>query len=660
MKYIVSFVFSLSCVAMLAQLEQPYEDYNWEMEPELHDLDSTLMQEDEVMIKNLIYREMVVSDLGQVEQFNTRHTIIKVNTDAAVEENNKMYLSSNAFSEVLEQKARVIKPNGEVIELDESDIEEAENEDGVNTRYFALEGVEIGAEVEYLYKTKSSLRLSGSYVYVQNELPQLDFEFRLVYPQGYEMETKFYNLEKDSLNLDTLTDVYHELNYTLKDVKGFKTEPSAFKNPHIGKFAYKLKNNHYSQIFDVYSYGTNSRGYFDFFMTMPEKKELKSCKKFLKAAGVYDISDTEEKIRALEKYVRKTVQLFPFNFSIGYDDTPVTGALKTNFANGDTFTKIFTNCLSVLGVEYELVLTSDRSRGAFDEDFESYLSMQEYMIYIPELDKYLTPTESNYYLGLMPGNWADNHGLFIRKATLAGTETGIGKVKYIDALPPEVTRDNMEVDCTINAEDLLVKLDFTRESHGYYARVYQPIFSLLDEDGKEEISEAMATWMSEDLEVENVEVKNTAEDDFGKKPIIVSAESETDLFISQAGNKILFKLGELIGPQMEMYGEEGEERKLPVDEEYTRYYTRDIKINIPDGYEVQNPEDMNIDVRHLREDEELSVFVSSYTIEGNTITLHCEEFYRDITLPVEEFEDYQRVINAAADFNKIVLVLKEG
>jgi len=667
MKTLLTFILGLTCMAMhgqldLEQLEQPYEDYNWDMNPELHDIDPSLSEEDEVLVKSLEFREIVVTEAGGIVQYNTIHTITKVNSDAAVEDNNKIYLSTYETSDVVEQKARVIKTDGEVLELDDTDIEEAEDDDGVKTRYFALEGVEIGTEVEYLYKTKTFPDLDGASVYIQDEVPLLDFEFKLVYPAGFEMETKFYNTEKDSMNLDTINEVYHELNYELLDVPALKSQESAYYRPHLIKLAYKLKDNNYMGVNDVYSYGTESRSFFEDFMTMPIKKELKSSKKFIKAAALDDYTSEEDKVRALERYIKTNVSYFPFFFNNFFNldfELAVTSAYKSNFADSRGLTKVFTNCLSQMGVEYELVLTCDRSRYAFDKDFESYLSMQEFLIYLPNIDMYIAPTKDDYYLGLIPGDWTDTHGLFIRKATLAGTETGIGKVKWIEALPPEVTKDNMVVECTINPEDLLVDMSFSRESHGYYALAYQPLFPLLDEDSREEVSETMATWMSEDLEVENVEVKNTAAEDLGVNPIIVSAEAETDLFISEAGDKILFKLGELIGPQMEMYDEEGSERTLPVDQEYTRYYTRAITVNIPDGYEVQNLDDLNLDVRHSRDGEELSVFVSTYTMEGNTITLNCEEYYRDVSLPVEEFAAYQSVINAAADFNKIVLVLKE-
>jgi hypothetical protein len=48
-------------------------------------------------------------------------------------------------------------------------------------------------------------------------------------------------------------------------------------------------------------------------------------------------------------------------------------------------------------------------------------------------------------------------------------------------------------------------------------------------------------------------------------------------------------------------------------------------------------------------------FVSWYKQDGKMITVFIEENYREIRLPLEKFEDFRKVINAAADFNKITL-----
>ena len=50
-------------------------------------------------------------------------------------------------------------------------------------------------------------------------------------------------------------------------------------------------------------------------------------------------------------------------------------------------------------------------------------------------------------------------------------------------------------------------------------------------------------------------------------------------------------------------------------------------------------------------------FVSNYKKNGDEIIVENTEFYNIINYPLDKFEEYKDVINAAADFNKIVIVV---
>jgi hypothetical protein len=52
-------------------------------------------------------------------------------------------------------------------------------------------------------------------------------------------------------------------------------------------------------------------------------------------------------------------------------------------------------------------------------------------------------------------------------------------------------------------------------------------------------------------------------------------------------------------------------------------------------------------------------FVSNYTLEGQTLTVTINEYYKQLYAPLERYEDYRKVVNAAADFNKVTLVLEK-
>ncbi|WP_374958832.1 hypothetical protein [Gilvibacter sp.] len=51
-------------------------------------------------------------------------------------------------------------------------------------------------------------------------------------------------------------------------------------------------------------------------------------------------------------------------------------------------------------------------------------------------------------------------------------------------------------------------------------------------------------------------------------------------------------------------------------------------------------------------------FRSSYELDGNILRIKADEYYRVNIMKKELFEEFRTVINSAADFNKVVLILE--
>ena len=102
-------------------------------------------------------------------------------------------------------------------------------------------------------------------------------------------------------------------------------------------------------------------------------------------------------------------------------------------------------------------------------------------------------------------------------------------------------------------------------------------------------------------------------------------------------------------------------RHTPVENRYNHGYHREITFEIPDGYSVSNLDAINMDVfdstgsaPHTME------FHSYYKTDGNKVTIYCDEYYSQLRYPISMYEQFRRVINASADFNKVTLLLKRS
>jgi hypothetical protein len=93
--------------------------------------------------------------------------------------------------------------------------------------------------------------------------------------------------------------------------------------------------------------------------------------------------------------------------------------------------------------------------------------------------------------------------------------------------------------------------------------------------------------------------------------------------------------------------------------QYPHILERNIQFTIPEGYYIKNADELNI--QHVYPDEASRTmgFVSDYKLEGGVLKIHIMEDYRLTSYPVSLYEPFRKIINAAADFNKIVLVLEK-
>jgi hypothetical protein len=114
-------------------------------------------------------------------------------------------------------------------------------------------------------------------------------------------------------------------------------------------------------------------------------------------------------------------------------------------------------------------------------------------------------------------------------------------------------------------------------------------------------------------------------------------------------------VGEIIFQQAEMY--DAEKRTTPVELGYAHALTRTIEINLPDNYVVKNLNDLHFNETIKENGEVVAGFAVTYNQEGNKIKIVVSEDYKKVTYPVEEYDSFKKIINTAADFNKVVLVL---
>jgi hypothetical protein len=623
--------------------------YDWDKKIDTYTFSEEDLTKDEVILFEKTIVEFSQSE-NTLKKFELVHNLKRLNSDASIEGNNKFYIPMDDDTKTLVLKARVIKPNGDIKEVSEKDIQQAKDEDGnVKYNYFAFEGIEKGSFIEFLHLAEYYPEMTGSSIVVQGFYPKRKVDVELLYPSYLEFQLlsvngleEFKKDESDSL----VTKMY----LSISDLAGLEDEDWTAYNANLKKVYYKLSKNISRNKGNFYTYTEVSKLiHADMFAPLT-KKEAKLVNSFI-SKNTKGATTNLEKVRMLENAMKKTIPTIDGNFE---KDDNIEQILTKNITNEKGYTKLMLNFLREMNIPFELVMTSDRTEEPFLEEFQGYNFLHEYMIYIKEFDKYFS---SNFIsrLGYPPYQYTFNKGLFISEVKLNDYATAVGKVKYIKGIDFKESIDEINTVANFNSDLTACTVELTRINTGYKAQSYQAIIDFMDEEQKTEMKEEFLKYLDADGTIENISFENDHTDDFGIKPFIGKATVNSSTFLERAGDKILLKAGTLIGPQAQMYNEKP--RVQPVDSYYTRGYDRKIVINLPEGYEVKNLDDLNF---NCKPDEKNNIlgFTSSYEVKGNQIIVTVREWYNTVFFTVAEYPMYEKTMNAAADFNKVVLILQ--
>ncbi|MBX2948761.1 MAG: hypothetical protein KF704_05740 [Crocinitomicaceae bacterium] len=628
-----------------------YASYDWTAVPDKYELTNEELKLDEVYLKRKDCIQLFISEERALE-YRLSHKIIRLNTDKGIEHHNKWYLNHFGAVDVRFQKARVIKPNGDIVVQNASDIKEALNEDGeVEYKYFAFEGIEKGSTVEILELASFPARLTGASIRLQGASLYKNVDFEVISPDY--LSYAFYAAnDAPQLIEDTIArEGYRRLYVHLDEVKQLKEEDWAAYGANLKKIYYKLDKNLNTRKGNFYSYSDVTHNVHESLFSSMSKKESAALKKFLKSLDLNAIQDEEDKIRTIENEFKHGFYIVDQSIEKGND---IESILKNHIMSTSGFFRIFLNTLRELSIPYEIVLTCNRYEDKFSTKYEAYNFLNNYLLYFPNTGKYVSEELMSRY-GFPPDELTFQKGLFIREIKVQDILTGVSEIKSIAYVPATESIDKLSVKLAFSDDKTENKITVERVTTGYKALPYQVPLDYMMEDQKKEVREEYLTYIDEGALLDEMTFKNDATTSFGKNPLIGKASFTSKNFIEKGGDKLLLKAGLLIGPQSELYNRES--RLLPVESPHARIYDRVIEIEIPDGYSVKNLQDVAVNVVPFGATGSIG-FVSSYIVDGNVLKINVKEWYNEIYFEATDYVSYETVINAAADFNKLILILQ--
>ena len=647
------FILSFLAVNVVSALAQNF-DYSltssWSAKPSLHEVHKPYDSSSAVGILDERRIEYATEN-DNTFIIERNHFIIKLMNDNGIENFNKIYILIVKNAEIQSIQARTIKPDGTIIQLDTNKIKEIE-EDNQKYKLFAFEGLEKGSEVEYAYTVKRVLSLFGSETFQRTNMPYLHAKFTLISPSYLKFDAKGYN--GFIVSTDSLISKQRVITGYSNDIDEAQDEKYAESDPHLQRVDYKLSYNlDQNPNVRLYTWKEFAKKSYDYY-TSRSSKEEKALDGFVSKIKFQSGNTDEQKILAVEDYLKNNINIDKDIISDGAEN--IESIIKNKAANNTGIVKLFAGIFDKLAINYEIVFPGTRIGYTIDKDLEDWNRIDDVIFYFPQTGKYLAPSSVDLRYPFIPYEFTATQGLFLKGTLIGDFKTAIGTFDSIPIQPFTQNALNVEANIHFSSDLDTAIMNLKQIFKGYGAQGYRPVYNFLAPDKQEEANKEIIKGIAGSDDISNIKIENSAFTDyFDNKPLIISADINNPELIERAGNKILFKVGAVIGPQEQMYQEKP--RRLPVELPFPHVLDRKIVLHIPDGYTVKNLNDLNMDVSYKEDGITTMGFASSYTQNDNVITILINESYHKTNYPLSQFEDFKKVINASADFNKVVLVI---
>lgn len=649
MKRIITLLFLLPLISGFGQKFPFHKNYEWDKSPVAIDLQlSTPLY---YYTKYLLGVEYDYDDYrGQFYKYETEHYRVRLSTDAAIEEFNKVYISMEDVLSLKDLKARVIKKD-KVVDLEPEVEEFYSKEEEEQYYYFPVSGLELGDELEIVYTLKKEPEFNGDQFYFQGEIPIYDFDFYFITPSDFYFDFLSHNGLPEPELVDTILQ-RHQWTIALDSIPAFKSEYFAEYNNVTMKLDASLKG------FD--SANDNSYSpYDDFCKSLNEVynreykgKDSKALKALSEKIGVSPSNSVEQNVRLIENYVKMEIAMS----SALPIDLPIHEIIETERSSTIGGIILFMALLQENGIEYEYGFISDRYDTHFSDKIESLYFLQSYFFYFPEIDKYLSPLDFSTRLGYLGKSYVPNNGWFLTSKQYPFRETK-GKIKPV---PGTTAFDN--VDSTvikINVADNLEDIEMTVEMYvkGYNAGKYQVYYYLYNDDRKKEVHEDILNFMNDNSKFKMTEIEGVEPEDAFYRPMTIKGkltELNTPL-LEKAGDLTIFKLGNLFGEYVDV--REIMKKKTDFVFGYPFISSTTIIVTFPDGVTLSNEEAI-IQSDNISNHEEILV-QSNLKIDGNVLTYFQRDEYHNTRYGIDEMDMMIDVFQFYNELHKMKIIVEQ-
>jgi len=581
----------------------------------------------------------------EVYVYETRHTKTKINKINNPLDN-EIIISKINVSEIVDVRAKIINQDT-IISYSFDDMKKMINSDDSDENYnnYKLPNLNEEDIVEIMYTVKKNFNFNGNKI-IEESYPILLSKFILI-ENNFKSNIKIYN-SNNSFVSDIIFDGKKSKQIIFNNLNATANEQYSTPIANKIKISYQCYENR-DDVSQIEYWGNLVQNVSELFFPKTFNEKAKEILKEIKY-GYVKIPWNELKIaNAIDEYIKN-------NFVISDEDDPklndIEYILNNKISNDFSIIQVYSSLFKEANIEYEVAISCNRYFLKFDPELFDPNQLREFLIFLPNQEKYIIPNRVEYRVSEAPEDLLGNYGIFIDK----DLDYYFSEITLFDQDFSQIKK-NIEVNISRNLNK--IKIDESRSFSGYWAITNRNYINLSETEKTDFLVDFFTINGLDNKKVSKYNIKNfdISHNTFNTPLEITSTISTSDL-IEEKDGLIFLKIGKVIGLQSNLFEEK--ERINPIEINFPNSYDYNIKVNIPRGYKIVDFSELNKSKEYISVDgNSTAKFISKATVHGNILNINIKEYYKELRYSKKRYQEFREVINAAAKFYESSLLIEK-
>jgi len=621
---------------------QSYSSIEWDKEKSIsYPSDNNLYG-----IFNNHYVEYVKSEFSEeVSVYDTRHFKTKINKINNPSEN-EIIISKINNSEIVDVRSKIISQDT-IVSYGFSEMKKMINDSESNENYdfYRIPNIKDGDIVEVMYTVKKEFNFNGNKI-IEESYPILSSKFILI-ENNFKSNIKIYNSNISSVK-DTVFDGKKSKLVSFKNLNSTANEQYATPIANKIKISYQCYENK-DDVSQIEYWENLVQNVSELFFPKTINQKAKEILKEIKY-GYVKIPWNETKIaNAIDEYIK-------INFTISDEDDPklndIEFILNNKISNDFSIIQVYTSLFKEANIEYEVAITCNRYFLKFDPELFDPNQLREFLIYLPNQEKYITPNRIEYRVSEAPEDLLGNYGIFIDK----NLDYYFSEVTQFDKDFSQIKK-NIKVNISKNLKK--IKINESRSFSGYWAITNRNYVYLSENEKTDFLIDFFTINGLNNKEVNKYEIRNfDISNNSFNNPLLINSTLTTSDLVEKKEGLIYLKIGKVIGQQSNLFEEK--ERINPIEINFPNSYDYNIKVNIPRGYRIVDFSELNKSKEYISVDgNSTAKFQSKVTVNGDKLSINIKEYYKELRYNKKRYQEFREIINAAAKFYDSTILLEK-